>query len=466
MIEDALKRLIGFEIQLGPFAVAQLRLLAELADLGASTSSELRMYVTDTLGNPYIEDEKLGSIYEPIAESRKRANEIKKNQPVLVVIGNPPYKEKAKGRGGWIERGSPEANVRAPLAEWFPPTDWDVGAHVKHLRNLYVYYWRWATWKAFDHHPDDDKGIVCFITVAGFLNGPGFQKMRDYLRRKADELWVIDCSPDGHQPEVSTRVFEAVQQPVCIVLASRSQATDEDAPAVVRFRSLPLGHRTDKFAALAAIDIDDTGWIECPTGWRDPFLPASLGAWPTYPALADLFVYDGSGVMPGRTWVIAPDRGSLVDRWDELVGAPEAEKEDLFHPHQTGDRSTQKVVTAGLAGYPANPKPVGEETGPGLPPVRYAFRSFDRQWIIPRQPADQSAQPRALGRILERAGASHRVAPHVAQGRSCRDGFRSCSRPGSPQGQLRRPRLPTLARRGRVSGEREARGAQDPVRII
>ena len=72
----------------------------------------------------------------------------------------------------------------------------------------------------------NDAGIVCFITVAGFLNGPGFQKMRDYLRRTADDIWVIDCSPEGHQPDVDTRIFQAVQQPVCIVLASRSPGAD------------------------------------------------------------------------------------------------------------------------------------------------------------------------------------------------------------------------------------------------
>ena len=161
----ALERLIGFEIQLGPFAVAQLRLLAELAHLGVATGHELRIYVTDTLGNPYIEEEKLGLLYEPIAQSRRKANEIKKHQPVLVVLGNPPYKEKAKGRGGWVESGSPEAKIAAPLADWLPPASWGVGAHTKHLRNLYMYFWRWATWKVFDNHPDDDAGIVCFITL-------------------------------------------------------------------------------------------------------------------------------------------------------------------------------------------------------------------------------------------------------------------------------------------------------------
>ena len=50
--------------------------------------------------------------------------------------------------------------------------------------------------------------------------------MRDYLRRTCDDIWVIDCSPDGHQPKVNTRIFQGVQQPVCIVMASRSLAKD------------------------------------------------------------------------------------------------------------------------------------------------------------------------------------------------------------------------------------------------
>ncbi len=174
VVRAALPRLIGFELQFGPFAVAQLRLMAEVADLlrvrgTVPQDVRLRLYVTNTLG--------------------------------------PPYKEKAKGRGGWVESGS--AAAAAPLARWLPPPDWGVGAHAKHLRNLYVYFWRWATWKVFGDAAagTDQRGIVCFITVAGFLNGLGFQAMRDHLRRSTDELWVVGCSPEGHQPAVASRVF-------------------------------------------------------------------------------------------------------------------------------------------------------------------------------------------------------------------------------------------------------------------
>ena len=151
VIDATVSRLIGFEIQFGPFAVAQLRLLAELHSLLGDPSDvpATRLYVTDTLGNPYAEEEYLPQILMPLGESRRRANAIKRQEKITVVIGNPPYKEKAKGLGGWIESGSTGEEIAAPLRRWKPPVEWNVGAHAKHLRNLYVYFWRWATWKVF-----------------------------------------------------------------------------------------------------------------------------------------------------------------------------------------------------------------------------------------------------------------------------------------------------------------------------
>lgn len=386
-INAAIKRLIAFEMQLGPFAVAQLRVLAEIVDLtGAPPNTPTRMFVTNTLGNPNDDEGWIPGILAPIAKSRKEANKIKREESITVVIGNPPYKEKAKGLGGWIEGQSKREESVAPLAAWMPPREWGVGAHSKHLRNLYVYFWRWATWKVYDRHDTANTGIVCFITVAGFLSGPGFQKMRDYLRRSCDDIWVIDCSPEGHQPEVNTRIFQSVQQPICIVLASRSANSTNGEAAHVRFQSLPVGHRTEKFAALGKLTLAGDAWTDCPVDWRAPFLPASTGAWATFPNLDDLFVYDGSGVMPGRTWVIAPDVESLRRRWKALVDAPADEKDRLFHPHllngKPGDRHSLRVVKEGLPGFAARHNPVASERGPSAEIVRYGFRSFDRQWIV------------------------------------------------------------------------------------
>ena len=91
------------------------------------------------------------------------------------------------------------------------------------------------------------------------------------MRRTCDDIWVIDCSPEGHQPEVNTRIFQGVQQPVCIVMASRSKATKADIPANIHFQSLPLGKREVKFDALLKLNLNDQNWVIGPTGWRAPF---------------------------------------------------------------------------------------------------------------------------------------------------------------------------------------------------
>jgi len=211
--------------------------------------------------------------------------------------------------------------------------------------------------------------------------------MRQDLRQRCHEIWVIDCSPEGHQPETATRIFQAVQQPVCIVLAARWRGGPKAGPAQVRWRALPTGHRNGKFDALVALKLDDPGWMDCPSDERAPFLPASVGAWATYPAVEDFFDYNGAGVQPKRVWVVAPDSDSLAQRWNLLVATAPERKEELFHPTLRNgvpaDRHVRSVFSEGIPGFPPATVPLIEEAGPCLAPVRYGYRSFDRQWIIP-----------------------------------------------------------------------------------
>src|SRR5215207_5393483 len=92
--------------------------------------------------------------------------------------------------------------------------------------------------------------------------------MREDLRRDCTDIWVIDCSPEGHQPDVPTRIFEDVQQPVCIVLAARTLGKDRTRAARLRFTSLPEGRREEKFGTLSRLALEGAGWAEGPTGWR------------------------------------------------------------------------------------------------------------------------------------------------------------------------------------------------------
>ena len=250
------KRLVGFEKQTGPYAVAELRTYQALMNKYQTEppASGLRYYVADTLDDPYEEPDSLGNTYEPIAQSLRAAGKVKREERVMVVIGNPPYRERAKKLGKWIVYGSqayndptalpglddPEIQATLPRdgaspLESFIPSEVrsSAGPHLKHLHNLYIYFWRWATWKVFDAHPDSPTGVVAFITTSAYLTGPGFVGMREYLRRTADEGWIIDLSPEGHQPKGSTRIFPEVQHPICIGIFVRKNLNQHRTSAPV-----------------------------------------------------------------------------------------------------------------------------------------------------------------------------------------------------------------------------------------
>ncbi|MFJ9869834.1 type ISP restriction/modification enzyme [Streptomyces sp. NPDC101165] len=375
-IGDLANRLIGFELQMGPFAVAELRTSDLLKRHQAVAPPDgMKLFVTDTLDDPYLAEETLASTYGVISESRKRANRVKASTPVTVAIGNPPYDDKAKGRGGWVEKGTPAQGV-APIEAF----KWPGNGRYEHvLKNLYVYFWRWATWKVFDAHPQDQQGVVCFITPSGFTTGPGGRGMRDYLRRTCDEGWIIDLSPEGHRPDVASRIFPGVAQPLAICIFVRSKDTDPERPARIHYRAVH-GKRGAKYRQLKEIRLDEDGWQDTHSDATRPFRPTTETGWEDYPALDDLFRWGNPGIKANRSWVNGPSKQVLEKRWARLIHEDDpVKKAELLK--ETGDRSLH-ASRAPLYGQPEHLRPLADETDltPDLVPI--AMRSFDRQWLI------------------------------------------------------------------------------------
>ncbi|MDT0608652.1 type ISP restriction/modification enzyme [Streptomyces lancefieldiae] len=382
MARDAVQRLAsrlyGFELQTGSFAVAELCASDLLKKYGVSVpEGGLNLFVTDTLDNPYAEEEYLASTYEALAQSRRRANKVKAHTPITVVVGNPPYDDKAEGRGGWVEKRADRGE--RPLLDDFRHAG--NGRYEHMLKNMYVYFWRWAAWKVFDAHAEDRHGVVCFITPSGWATGPGGRGMRDYLRRTCDEGWIVNLSPEGQRPDAATRVFPGVAQPLAIFVFAR-RAGIERGPehrAHVHYRALS-GMRADKFRRLRAIRLDDDGWRDTHTHPTRPLTPVTESGWEDYPELNDLFPWGSLGITSNRSWVSAPSEETLRRRWATLIRESDpARRAELFK--ETGDR-TLTGKRDPLPGQTARRKPLAEEgdTTPHL--VRMALRSFDRQHII------------------------------------------------------------------------------------
>lgn len=385
LVTDLAKRLIGFELQTGPFAVAELRASDLLRKLNATPPKEgMHLYVTDTLDDPYAEIEQLASGLGAISDSRRKASVIKRETPVTVVIGNPPYRERAEGEGGWVEMGSEAARKKSKK----PHTVLDDfradgnGRAEYVLKNLYVYFWRWGTWKVFDALPDDLAGVVTFITTSGYVRGPGFKGMREYLRRTCSEGWIIDVSPEGIRPEVATRLFPGVQQPLAIGLFVRTRTEDRGGPAKIHYVAIE-GRRKEKFEALSRLTLNGPDWRLAREKWDSPFTPAAESNWDLYPALADLLPWVAPGIKPNRSWIYAPNEDLLKQRWRRLVQEDDPKaKSLLFRESRDANLGKKKDPLPGSDTHRFT-GPFKEETVASPQPVRVGYRSFDRQWLIP-----------------------------------------------------------------------------------
>jgi hypothetical protein len=382
------RNLFAFELLPGPYSVAHLRLsqrLTQLAGGGAPTAA--KVILTDTLESPLETVAQLGLFgdAEVLAAEQARAREIKLDQPVTVVLGNPPYRRvereiEGRGSGGWVLQGAVpgRTNDKSLFDDILDVArEHTIFSHHASLYNLYVYFWRWAIWKAFEAH-GNGPGIVSFITGASWLTGPGFIGLRQLVREVCDDVWVIDLGGDNHGANPEENIF-AIETPVAVVVLARDGASDRSQPARVRYRRVH-GTAEEKLAAMAAIaDADDPlagDWTEAPTDWRSRFTPPTGGAeWTVMPLLTDLFPWQQPGCKFGRTWPIAPERETLERRWERFATAEREEKPSLFVTASSGRNTNTKVQ--GLS------KLIDVRAGqPPRPIRRYGYRSFDRQWAF------------------------------------------------------------------------------------
>lgn len=377
------ENLYGFELMVGPYAVSELRVSRALRDQGAHLpDAGTHVYLTDTLESPHATPTQLPLFFWPIAEQRAKALEVKSAVPVLVCLGNPPYDRHEAARpdngdrtGSWVRWGDDGAD--AIFRDFLDPAiAAGHGVHVKNLYNLYVYFWRWALWKVFEHDPSG--GVVSFITASSYLDGDAFCGMREYMRRQCDEIWILDLGGEGRGTRRSDNVF-AIQTPVAIAVALRRERAKMDTPAKV-FYARVEGTREQKLAALDDIDhFEAVAWEECPADWHAPFRPAGEGDYFAWPSLTDLMPWQHSGAQLMRTWPIGPEVETLERRWRGLLASQD--RATAFK--ESRDRKIDSRCPPLFEGEePENPIAELPLDAP-IPRIeRYAFRSFDRQWVI------------------------------------------------------------------------------------
>lgn len=385
----AAQNLYAFELLVGPYTVAHLRLTRQIqAAKGILPPDGVHIYLTDTLESPNQPPPSFPFAYKMLAVEHQRAQAVKATVPVLVCIGNPPYDRqqiapadhgRVKRKGGWVRYGDPQSN-RSPLLDDFvkPLNPLGLSVHAKNLYNDYVYFWRWALWKVLESK--EGGGIISFITASSYLRGPGFAGMRAWMRRLFDELWIIDLEGDDLGARRTENVF-AIRTPVAIAVGVRYNEPHPETPARVHYTRIS-GTRREKLKTLSEVhSFADLKWRPCLSGWYDPFLPTSEKPFWDWPLLTDLFPWQENGVQFKRTWPIAESREVLEKRWETLLRAPTEKKGNLMR--ETDARKADKPYPDAF--YPDRQLLPIASLPPETPPpylMRYAYRSFDRQWAL------------------------------------------------------------------------------------
>ncbi len=248
--EHLIPRLNGFELLMTSYAMAHLKLdmlLTETGYVNDSAADRLRIYLTNSLENDDAPDLPL---FNYLSAEANEANRIKRDAPVMVVMGNPPYSGHSSNKGEWIEKlleSYKQEPTGGRLQERNP----------KWLNDDYVKFIRFG-----QHFIDKNgEGVLAFITNNGYLDNPTFRGMRWSLMQSFDDIYILnlhgnskkkETAPDGSKDE---NVFD-IQQGVSIALMIKKGKKSKDKLADIWHRDL-FGKREAKYEALNEIGLDD-----------------------------------------------------------------------------------------------------------------------------------------------------------------------------------------------------------------
>ena len=301
----------AFELMMAPYAVGHLKMSFFLEELGHRLADDerVRFYLTNTLDMEELEQTRIPGL-SSLAEESHLAGEVKKQQPILVILGNPPYSGHSVNRGDWIlaKIGDYRQVDGKPLGEKNP----------KWLQDDYVKFLRFAQWKI----EEAGRGVVGMITNHSYLDNPTFRGMRQSLMRTFDEIYVLDLHgnslkretcPDGSKDE---NVFD-IRQGVAIAFLIK-HGKKRGAPAAVNHAER-WGLRKQKYDWLLSHDAGSTAWQQiAPKSEFYLFVPRDEVGLITYqrcPSVKEIFPLNGVGMTTARDeFVMDLDKQKLANR--------------------------------------------------------------------------------------------------------------------------------------------------------
>jgi predicted helicase len=288
--QHLIPRLNGFEILMAPYAMAHLKLDFLLSETGYKPGNKqrLRIYLTNSLEEYHPGTGTLFAQF--LANESKESNAVKRDTPVMVVMGNPPYAVSSSNKGQWIntllddyKKGLNERNIQ-PLSD----------DYIKFIR--------------YGQHfiAKNGEGILAYISNNSFIDGLIHRQMRKSLIETFDKIYILDLhgnsnrketAPDGTKDE---NVFD-IQQGVSINIFVKTGAKTKSKTKTAKVFHIDLyGKREKKYEFLQANNLNSAQWREI--SLEDDscfFVPKDFGFKDEYETgfkIDELFPINSSGV--------------------------------------------------------------------------------------------------------------------------------------------------------------------------
>ena len=316
-VEDSLlPRLNGFEIMMVPYAIAHIKIGMLLKETGYTPkdNNRLNIYLTDSLEKGKENLHTLWAMF--LSNETRQVSKIKNENPVMIILGNPPYKRDSVNNGAWISGLMSdylkEPNSKEKLNEQNP----------KNINDDYIKFIRYSQYLV-DHN---EEGVLAFINPNGYLEATTFRGVRWTLLNAFDDIYILNLHGNTRkgelleEGEIDENVFD-IQTGVCINIFIRNK--NHKGLAKVHYKDI-YGSRTFKYDWLLNHRFIDTDWVEIePTAPHYLLTPLETKGINTYYSgikVSELFTVNCTGFATHRDhFAVAFNKDEIKDRIRNLL---------------------------------------------------------------------------------------------------------------------------------------------------
>lgn len=290
--EHILKNFYAFELMMAPYAIGHLKMSFLLEELGYKLQADdrFKLYLTNTLEMEELAQTELPGMAS-LSEESHLAGNVKKEQPILVILGNPPYSVSSANKSDFIEK---EMDIYKE--------DVRDERNIQPLSDDYIKFIRFAHWKI----DNAGKGVIGMITNNSYLSGLIHRGMRKCLLESFTDIYILNlhgnsrigekCS-DGSKDE---NVFD-IQQGVSIAIFIKDKKQKGLGKV---FYQDAYGIREKKYEYLNQYDIDSTKWKKLQPSEPYYFFVekdfVEQSRYDKFLSIQEIFVQSSSGVKTHR----------------------------------------------------------------------------------------------------------------------------------------------------------------------